>query len=339
MNTVPQNQSLVAFEHAAVTRIRAIAQEEGERRFRAVAQDAGLPLGEYDGKSCATTNGVAEVFGVTPRAIRWLLNELNGDLPGASETVPAVLVRKDCGAGKLNFPAQADKVTLIFWPGFLACALRGRTEVARSIAVDLVRAEDAGRVAQAAGTVLKEEYDRVVAALDAAGGRPLQLARDWRALRETHRLLREYRLGAGKDVPGRERVRRIHEIIGLPEPEFEEREEPPRRLAVGAGAEAADGPEALQALLVSAVRRLMSGASVPGVMVVKDGLCELVHANWRRMQPLRMGTPFAYATDRALSTVAMAVPGHLGGARFYWNGDRVRVTRFVLDELLKGGAA
>jgi len=178
---------LAAGEHAALARIRALAAEEGERRFRGVAQDVGLALGSYEGRACTLVRDVAPVFGVTDRAVQKMLAEVATDLPGASaEFNPANLQGTN-----FKFVPNATRITLVFWPGFLACALRGRTDVARRLALALVQTEERERVATAAATVTREEYSRVLAqrnelaaALEDSTKQLAQLAAEQRHLRQ-----------------------------------------------------------------------------------------------------------------------------------------------------------
>lgn len=134
-------------EQDALVRIREMADAEGERRFRGVAAEVSMPIGDYAGRACASATDVASIFGVSRQAVQSLLRSSAKDIPNASETV-------EDSSSKFNLRL---KTTLVFWPGFLACALRGRSEVARRIALDLVRVEERERVATAAGQVLGEE--------------------------------------------------------------------------------------------------------------------------------------------------------------------------------------
>jgi hypothetical protein len=160
MGNVPQ---LAAGEHAALARIRALAAEEGERegerRLRAAAAEAGITLGEYQGRSCTLVRDVARVFGVTERAVQKALSDANGDLPGASMNVP----RSRFGeVANLKFATSTPHVTLVFWPGFLFCAHRGRSAAAEA----RVRTEERERTASAGGQVLLEEHRRVLSEQD-----------------------------------------------------------------------------------------------------------------------------------------------------------------------------
>ena len=76
-------QQFTAIEQDALKRIHALADEEGRRRFHEAAEQWRFPLGDYDGKLCATTADVARAFGVSRQAVVKLLADANGDLPGA----------------------------------------------------------------------------------------------------------------------------------------------------------------------------------------------------------------------------------------------------------------
>jgi len=208
---------LAAGEQAALARIRALAADEGERRFREAAEQHGISLGEYQGQACALVRDVARAFGVTDRAIQRALVDVKADLPGAAKT----LVGEDLARlTNLKFASRTPNLTLVFWPGFLFCATRGRSAAAAAV----VRTEARERTAAAAATVTAEEYSRVVAQRDelaaALEGANLQMQTANRQLAGfAERLGRvERRLaGAQQEVPAsplsRDDVERIADAV------------------------------------------------------------------------------------------------------------------------------
>jgi len=173
-------------EAAIVARIIAMAEEEGRRRFAALAERYGLPLGEYEGRPCALVADVARVFGVTDRAVQKALVGVLQRFPDASVRCNPAEVR----GTNFKFVPNVTVIIAIFWRGFLALSRSGRGPAHDEIQDFLTAAEGQGRTTAAAATVAAEQYEQALAERNAALATLGQVRGELGEVRDEQRALR-----------------------------------------------------------------------------------------------------------------------------------------------------